>query len=60
MTPEASAAEGPPGPLPYAAALALVLLLHLFFLFSGMTPVLDGLLPGGGQLHAAAAGHPPL
>ena len=47
MTSEASAAEGPPGPLPYAAALALVLLLHLFFLFSGMTPVLDGLLPGG-------------
>ena len=47
MTLEARAAEGPPGPLPYAAALALVLLLHLFFLFSGMTPVLDGLLPGG-------------
>ena len=47
MTLEARRAEGPPGPLPYAAALALVLLLHLFFLFSGMTPVLDGLLPGG-------------
>lgn len=31
MTLEARRAEGPPGPLPYAAALALVLLLHLFF-----------------------------
>ena len=58
MTPEARPAEqaGPadqarpaeaPGPLVYVAALALVLLLHLFFLFSGMTPVLDGHLPGG-------------
>jgi hypothetical protein len=47
MTLEARPAEAPPGPLVYGAALALVLLLHLFFLFSGMTPVLDGHLPGG-------------
>ncbi|MDX1575690.1 MAG: hypothetical protein R3285_05825, partial [Kiloniellales bacterium] len=45
MTLEARPPEAPPGPLVYAAALALVLLLHLFFLFSGMTPVLDGALP---------------
>jgi hypothetical protein len=45
VSPEARGAEGAPGPAVYAAALALVLLLHLFFLFTGMTPVLDGQLP---------------
>lgn len=45
MSPEAREAEGEPRWAVYAAVLALILLLHLFFLFTGMTPVLDGRLP---------------
>lgn len=45
MSLEARDPGGAPGPWPYLGALALILLLHLFFLFSGMTPVLHGQLP---------------
>lgn len=45
MLPEPRGAEDRPGPLLYAAAVALVLLVHLVLLVAGTTPVLDGVLP---------------